>query len=49
MQYLSNSEICLTIGGSIITTVLFANQHNSSKAVPTTFVDVTYFSTMSFF
>jgi hypothetical protein len=53
VQYLINSEIyplrLRAIGGSIAMTVHFANQYGNSKAVPSMFVDMTYYGTMFFF
>ncbi|KAF2432940.1 MFS quinate transporter-like protein [Tothia fuscella] len=53
IQYLLNSEIyplrLRAIGGSIAMTVHFANQYGNSKAVPTMFIDMTYYGTMFFF
>ncbi|KIW07459.1 uncharacterized protein PV09_01429 [Verruconis gallopava] len=53
VQYLINSEIyplrLRAIGGSIAMTVHFANQYGNSKAVPSMFIDMTYYGTMFFF
>jgi hypothetical protein len=53
IQYLLNSEIyplrLRAIGGSIAMTVHFANQYGNSKAVPSMFLDMTFYGTMFFF
>lgn len=53
VQYLINSEIyplrLRAIGGSIAMTVHFANQYGNSKAVPSMFIDMTFYGTMFFF
>jgi hypothetical protein len=51
IQYLINSEIyplrLRAIGGSIAMTVHFANQFGNSKAVPSMFIDMTTYGTVS--